>query len=106
MEEEMAVKDITDRQVCEAYSRYQARVREETKTPRLYGIGPGHKSKWAYDYLMEITGQPFKVCYRAMERADDRKYIDYGVSLRSGWLTEKGENLLKEPPPRSGEEEG
>jgi len=40
--------------------------------------------------LLEIE----KVCYRAMERAESHGLIDYGVSLRSGWLTNKGILLL------------
>jgi len=52
--------------------------------------------KWPYEILQEVTGQPEKVCYKAMERADDRGLIDYGVSLRTGWITEEGMKLLKE----------
>lgn len=73
----MATKDITDLQVCQAYEAYW-----------------NDRSRWPYDFLMEWTGQPEKVCYRAMERACDRDLIDYGTSLRSGFLTEKGKALL------------
>lgn len=48
-----------------------------------------------YEILMGWTGQPEKVCYAAMERACDHNLIEYGVSLRTGWLTEKGKDLLK-----------
>lgn len=50
---------------------------------------------WPYDVLMEQTGYPLKVCYRAMERAYDKGYIEFGTSLRSGWVTEKGMELLE-----------
>lgn len=30
-----------------------------------------------------------------MERASGRGYIDYGVSLRSGWVTDKGNQLIE-----------
>lgn len=73
------MKDIGDKQVCEAY-----------KTSREI-----QHVKYPYEILHEITGQPEKVCYRTMERAFSRGYIEYGVSLRTGWLTEKGEELLK-----------
>ena len=74
----MATKDITDAQVVQAV--IDARV--------------GGLKQWPYDLLMERTGQPFKVCYAAMERACDRDYIEYGVSLRTAWPTPKGEALL------------
>lgn len=53
------------------------------------------RSKWPYEYLAEWAGAPIKVCYRAMERAFDRGLIEYGVSLRAGWLTDKGIEKLK-----------
>jgi hypothetical protein len=78
----MATKDITDRQVCEAYA---ARAKD--------GL------PWPDDRLAAMTGQCEKVCYRAMERAEQRGLIEYGVSLRSGWLTDKGLALLATPSP-------
>ena len=71
----MATKDITDLMVCQAYSD-----RNEKEFP--------------YDLLMARTNECFKVCYRAMERAYNRGYLECGVSLRSGWLTPKGKKLL------------
>lgn len=47
-----------------------------------------------YEQLSAETGAPEKVCYRACERADGRGYLDYGVSLRTAWLTDKGKELL------------
>lgn len=75
----MAMKDITDRQVVLAY------IERDATWPRVF----------VYDILMRETGQPFKVCYKCMERACDRGYIDFGVSLRTGWVTDKGKALLK-----------
>ncbi|AHC30571.1 hypothetical protein CC53_gp154 [Rhizobium phage vB_RleS_L338C] len=77
----MAMKHISDKQVCEAY--LAARLDSE---------------RFPYDYLMEVTGQPFKVCYRCMERACDRGMIEYGVSLRTGWLTEYGFRVAEIEP--------
>lgn len=74
----MATKDISDKQVCLAYA--------EAKKQHEY----------PYIILQRITGQPEKVCLGAMERACKRNYIEYGVSLRTGWLTEKGLSLLNE----------
>ena len=48
-----------------------------------------------YQYLSIWTGACDNVCYRAMERDYDNGYIDYGVSLRSGWLTNKGKELIR-----------
>lgn len=73
----MALKDITDAQVCRAYAKHK-----------------GGDKRWPYEILMEWTGQPEKVCYRACERAEERGLIDCGVSLRSGWLTEAGMALV------------
>lgn len=47
-----------------------------------------------YDYLMAWTGEPFKVCWAAMERAYDHGLLDVGVSLRTGWLSDKGKQLI------------
>lgn len=74
----MAMKDISDKQVCQAIEDDRA----------------GNFEYYAYDLLMQRTGQPFKVCYRAMERACDRNFIEYGVSLRTGWVTDGGKNLI------------
>ncbi len=75
----MARKDITDKQVCEAVRDYNA-----TK----------HRDAWPYELLAQRTGECEKVCYSAMERACNHNYIEYGVSLRSGWLTEEGKRLI------------
>ena len=72
--------DITDLDVCKAYQ-------------------DKHPSLWPYEVLSETTGACEKVCFRAMERACERGYIDYGVSLRSGWLTDKGKRLIDDNDP-------
>lgn len=73
----MATKDISDTQVLNAY----------------LATGP---HEWPYDVLQRTTGQPFKVCWRAMERAYRHGLLEYGTSLRSGWVTEKGYTLMRE----------
>lgn len=82
----MATKDITDAIVCLAYAE-AARQR-----------GPDWKNDYEYPYqiLQRHTGQCFKVCYRAMERAERRRLVDCGVSLRTGWLTDAGLELLEQ----------
>lgn len=82
----MATKDIPDVMVCRAYAE---RAAKRSAEPYEF------LQDWPYEILKEWTGQPEKVCERAMERAERRGLIEYGVSLRSGWLTEKGKALLE-----------
>lgn len=85
----MALKDISDLQVCRAILLMRARL---AKT-----IDTGHRPdgpQWADDFLQEMTSQPRKVCERALERAADRDLIECGMWLRGGWLTEDGEALV------------
>ena len=80
----MKRKDITDKKVCEIYLQ-------------MKNIPSSGERKFATELLMEATGAPEKVAYAAMMRAEDNRLIDCGVSLRSGWLTEKGKELLLTP---------
>jgi hypothetical protein len=74
----MATKDITDLQVLRAQKKW-----------RKNQTGP-----WAYEILHAETGQPLKVCYRALERAYQHGLLECGVSLRTAWFTKKGIALL------------
>ena len=76
----MAMKNISDELVCLAVHQYQCEFRRE-------GL-------WPYDYLMRWTGECQKVCYKCLERAIERGLVECGVSSRTGWLTEKGLDLL------------
>ncbi len=78
----MATKDITDLQVVQAYAE---RVRQRAA---------GEIVEHADTILARVTSEPLKVCYRAMERAERRGLVDYGMWLRGGWLTDKGMELL------------
>lgn len=69
----MATKDVTDIDVVRAAA-----------TP----------DRRAIEVLMEATGQPRKVCLRALERAQLRGLIDCGVSIASAWPTDAGRALL------------
>jgi hypothetical protein len=85
----MSTKDVTDKMVCDAYA--------EMHRQRDQGRGkPWADYEFPYVILMRMTGECEKVCYRAMQRACDRNLIEYGVSLRTGWLTDKGLALIKE----------
>jgi hypothetical protein len=81
----MATKDISDKQVVEAYLACDA---HNTANPVDYWTTP-------QEILSEETGQPLKVCRAAIDRAFSRGYIHYEVSLLRGWVTEKGKELLK-----------
>lgn len=78
-----ARKHVSDFQVCQAYDAYQ-------RNP----TGP-----FPYELLMASTGQPEKVCYAAIERAEKHDLIEYGTSLRTGWLTDAGKAFLAEDHP-------
>lgn len=84
----MATKDISDLQVVQAYAEMQLRRHAPEES--------GNPIRFADDILASSTGQCPKVCYLAMERASGRDLVDYGVTLRSGWLTDKGKALLDE----------
>lgn len=74
----MKRSDITDLMVCKA-----AAVYSEARDIRFIT-----------DILVMETGAPLKVVYAAVERTFGRGYLDYGVSLRTAWLTDKGLALL------------
>jgi len=49
-----------------------------------------------WQYIQKETGAPEKVIYAAMEREDNRGLLEWGVSLRTAWLTKEGEQRLKQ----------
>src|SRR5919106_779261 len=46
------------------------------------------------EWLSEWSGEPYKVCLRAAERAAQRHHIDWGVSINTAWATESGAKLV------------
>lgn len=46
------------------------------------------------DLLCEATGAPEKVVVRALERENRNGMIEYGVSLRTAWMTDKGKEYM------------
>lgn len=46
-------------------------------------------------FCYEALPYPPKVIYKKMEKLADEGYLDYGVSLRTAWLSDKGEKYLK-----------
>lgn len=71
--------DITDRMVCETVAEFQS---DDWRRGQII------------TRLVEKTGCHYKVALRALERAESRGLIDYGVSIAYPWLTDKGKALL------------
>lgn len=92
----MAMKDIPDALVLKAYDEYRDIPESREKRERT-----GNGYTYPYDLLMQWTGQPFKVCYKCMQRAESRGLVDCGVSLRTGWITDKGKQIFN--PCKEGE---
>jgi hypothetical protein len=78
----MATKDISDELICRTVADMWSRR------------NAGEKGLLLDELLAERTGQPIKVCFRAMERACRRGLIEYGMWLQAAWLTDRGKALL------------
>ena len=78
--------DLTDLMVLEAYIKSDDFRRNTDKIV------------WPEDIIHQNTGFPFKVIQRAMERVESKGFIEYGVSLRSGWLSDKGKEFVRNHP--------
>ena len=66
-----------------------------TKMVLLAYLESKDTNKFPYDILMKATGCDFKLAYSAIKRDLCKGYIDYGVSLRSVWVTAKGIEYIK-----------
>lgn len=89
----MATKDVTNEMVCRAVHYWHTAMKESGWEANI---------PWPYEALAAETEEPEKVCYRAMERAERQGLIEYGVSLRTGWLTPKGLELIGLDPVKFG----
>ena len=47
------------------------------------------------DLRLQALGYPPKVANSIMGRLERRGWIEYGVSVRSGWLTDEGRAVLR-----------
>lgn len=61
-----------------------------------------YQKEWFYHnklknmpFCYEALSYPSKVIYRKMEKLAKQGYLEYGVSLRTAWLTEKALNYIK-----------
>lgn len=50
----------------------------------------GDYSDTADEIIKKMYKKPMRVIWRAMSRAHNRGFIEFGVSLRTGWPTKKG----------------
>lgn len=95
----MARKHVTDAMVCQAYADFNGMrdaALKATPPGHIFGVdSPLAHFPWPYELLAERTGECEKVCYRAIERAYDRGLVEFGTSLRSGWLTDEGRALIE-----------
>lgn len=98
----MPRKDITDLMVVRAYAECKA---ASFRLATVYSAGQmpfllrsqSISVFWCpIELLADRTGEPYKVCYRAAERAARHHLIDVGVSLRTGWLSDEGVALLEQ----------
>ena len=71
--------------------------RSDISTKCVLGVyARPHKDRYPVDEVLQAeTGAPKKVVWAAMQREEDRGFIDCGCSLRGGWLTEEGKFELK-----------
>lgn len=81
----MARKDISDEMIIRGILAWN----EEYKKPFNMFRPPFD------EYLERITGQPNKVCFAALYRANSRGVIDYGTSIRFPFLAQ-GAKIQKE----------
>lgn len=50
----------------------------------------------SWELIQKETSAPEKVIYAAMQREDDRGYLEWGASLRTAWLSAAGVAQLAE----------
>ncbi len=78
----MKRSDINDYEVCKAVEEYNKDI---------------YNTPFPYELLAKKFNCDEKLAYYAIKRACDNNLIEYGVSLRTGWLTDKGKELLTIP---------
>ena len=75
----ITIKDIPTKEVLEYQNKWQKNCAKSIDMP----------------YCYEALPYPDKVIFRKMEKLFDQGYLEYGVSLRTAWLTEKGKELIQ-----------
>ena len=76
----MQLKDISIKTILEQQQQWQ----------------DNNDLSFTYEILSKKYNCSEKLIYKKMEKLVDKDYLEYGVSLRTAWLTEKGLKFLKE----------
>ena len=88
------LKDISTIEVLKQQHKYNVNIQESGGMIRR----PTKKYIKNFPFTYEILGKKYgsqKLIYRKMEKLDKQGYLEYGVSLRTSWLTEKGLDKIK-----------
>lgn len=56
---------------------------------------PGDNAAWKQMYAAACQEYSEKAVCRKFEELSDRGYMEYGVSARTGWLTDRGRAVLE-----------
>ena len=80
--EKKQLKDIPIKEVLKQQQKWWEANLEKRNLPFTYGVlGKKYGSE--------------KLILRKMKQLVDKGYLEYGTSLRTAWLTDKGKNYLK-----------
>ena len=76
----MQLKDISTKEVLQLQNKWSENNHEDITT----------ENPFVYEILAKKYGVDEKLIFSKMEKLEDEGYLEYGVSLRTAWLTEKG----------------
>lgn len=90
----ISVKDIPTYEVLE----YQNRFTKNNAKAFPDGIGGKWNPSLAENmpFVYEALPYPEKVVFRKLQKLIEEDYLEYGVSERTAWLTDKGEKYLED----------
>lgn len=83
MKKQIQLKHLKTEYVLKLYLERRRNVMEVATRPFI-------------DMLLVDEGWPPRLVTRKLNLLADKKLIDYGVSIGSGWITEKGKKFLQE----------
>lgn len=103
------LKDIPDYIILATHKRYHQDVKDkmdkwmkdnnkdDTVANRIRASFNGFlQSDYPEDVLHKEYGWPVKLINKKQEQLVDKNHLEYGVSISGSWLTEQGEQYLKE----------
>ena len=93
MPKTLQLKHISDREILEAVQAFAEANRRYWRPGMTLEAGLAGKVPETPD--VALAGKyPEKLILRKMEVLDDRGFLEYGVSLRTAWLTDAGKAYL------------